>query len=324
MDLDADYSDSVERGVRFLLDSVRRRGVATQDIAAFSKLPFSLAVAGHPSEALSLLHWIESRSPPDEFALGYLKDTARATLRAYFLAWLVLGANAAGNCKVRDQIGSAMLEYQNPRFGGFYSERRPHDQGVMNLGITNLCGYACLCIDRVDEATRAGDFVTRMVRAQPDPQRLCYRLDTERGLLLNYPVDTTKKGQTYSVVGSAILFLSELHRATTKDRFMRTAQGVFSFGLSCRRDILKSLPGGKFGWGSSLLYHIRRNASARLVAQRVASYLTGIQKDDGSWPTLGFILSRIELDRLRFWRYVKTDLTAEFVAILCQIRDNLG
>ena len=300
---------------------MRRRGSVVQDIDAFNKVPYALAVAGHPNEARALLRWIESRSPSEGFASNFLRNTRRPPLRSYYLAWLAVGAETAGLTSTRDQALSAMLKFQNARFGGFYSEKRPHEEGVLHVVVTSLCGYACIRTGRTHEAAKAGEFIVMMVKAQPDPRKLYYRLDTEKGLLLNYPVDSAKKRQIYTAVGSGILFLCELYRATKKERYIETARALFNFGLSCRCDIFQSFPGGKFGWGSSLLYRIEGNPLEKRVAERIASYLVQRQKDDGSWPVLEW--PRWD-ETLRFWRFLKTTLTAEFVTTLCKISENLS
>jgi rhamnogalacturonyl hydrolase YesR len=141
--------------------------------------------------------------------------------------------------------------------------------------------------------------------------------DVPAGAELFYYVDATRPKQIYFNPGIALIYLSQLYRATGEEEYLEAGQQVFRFTEGCAEDVYRFPPSGKLGFGSALLYSITGVPAARRAALRVAEYLVETQTPEGFWRLPDEELYAAVQDKDGF--DTRLDLCSEFTTFLLEI-----
>ena len=275
---------SVQKGGQYLLAQKNSNGLIGKDFNVFCKVPLALYAAGFEKDARQQLEAIRNVAfRDDEINSIYLLGKKDWHYASCYYGWMALAASRLGDTETSRNFGRRMLDFQDEAFGGFYSISEPEERRVMHVVHTSICGVVCIRLGELQRARRAADFIIRLLRLQPSTSKLYYRIYANGNLATDYPVDTRKKRQRYAVVGKALWFLSELHKATGEAAYRTHAEEAFRFGISCQKDLYSRLASVMFAWGSAKLYTITSEESQKSVAERIALNVAGNQRKDGSW-----------------------------------------
>ena len=323
------FLEAAGRGIEWIAAQQRADGsfCGPEDgVASYYKIPYALAVTGHQRDALRLLEWVVKHNFTAEGDFRAPERKAREPAHdawpAYSNAWLIQGAHRVGRWDVSLRGAEFLLRLQVPA-GGFYA--LDGETRYLEPVCTSWGGLAALATGHVEAACRAGELLTRLVAAQPDPERFYSRMDTEGNLVTDVPdgadlfyyVDATQRRQIYFNPGIALIFLCHLYYATREERYLSACREIFLFTERCADDVHRFPPSGKLGVGCALLHTITGSPEARRAAVRVGEYLVETQTSEGFWrlPDEGLYSSLKDRDGFE----IRLDVAAEFTAFLAEI-----
>jgi hypothetical protein len=210
----------------------------------------------------------------------------------YANSYFVVGAMAAGRYEIARPATRFVLTQQDATCGGISSRRvsttsvRSYD--TMSAG---AAGMALLAAGERTAAQQIGEFLGRMVDAQPEANRRFYTTMRADGkLLLDFSaddvfasvIDATEPDQCWYAVGLPLAFLIQLHDASGETRWASLADWYFGFQEQCVNP-WDGGSSGKAGWATAMMYRRTGDPSYRDIALRVARYITERQDDDGGW-----------------------------------------
>jgi hypothetical protein len=277
-------STSVRKGGQYLLTQKGFNGLIGKDLNVFCKVPLALHAAGFEAEARQQLDTIRRVAFPDNRVNPlYLLGKNDWHFVCCYYGWMALAAAELNDSTTSRAFAKRMFDFQDELLGGFYSVADPKEKRVMHVVHTSICGVVCIRLGEWQRARKAASFILRLLRQQPNPARLYYRMLTNGDLVMDYPVDRTRKRQRYAVLGKALWFLSELHRATGDITYRSPAEEIFRFGISCQSDLYHRLSSVMFAWGSASYYSTTKDENEKTVAERIALNVARTQRDDGSW-----------------------------------------
>lgn len=323
---------SVQKGGQYLLAQRNSKSLIGNDFNVFCKVPLALYAAGFEKDASQQLEAIRRVAFRDyDINPIYLLGKKDWHFASCYYGWMALAASRLGDTEVSRSFGSRMLDFQDEEFGGFYSVSDPEERRVMHVVHTSICGVACIRLGEFRRARMAANFIIRLFRLQPSTTKLYYRIYANGKLATDYPVDRMRKKQRYAVVGKALWFLSELHRATGEAEYRTHAEEAFRFGISCRKDLYSRLASVMFAWGSAKLYTATSDESQKSVAERIALNVADKQRNDGSWAN-PWILNELDSpfsfdDFIRAMRHTESfnlDRTAEATIAIGGVLEELS
>ena len=115
----------------------------------------ALTVAAHSDRANRLCNWIRQNALTPEGDIGYSRDKGLAY--AYPVSWIVEGAHRLGQFDVSQRGMDFIMEFWDPKSGGFYSTPGEFDaEGKQDLWVISALGRAALYTGRIDVAKAAG------------------------------------------------------------------------------------------------------------------------------------------------------------------------
>ncbi len=296
-------------------------------IGSIYKTTFTLVAAGRLHAAWRLMDFIAKNwmTQPGEFHVK--NETAFDKATAFYRNCYIL---RAALCMGRFDIASPaamdrLFKYQH-RSGGFCMSLKGSERKRVSPTHTSMGGWLSLYTARMDRAVRAGDFLLKLIRSQPDMKRRFYiNADAtsgrcirtfEQGTAFTHVVDTKLRVQQFFHAGAMMGFLSDLYRATGKVKYLRGAETLFAHDQRMHSRSFEWASKCKVGWGSALLHSVTGKAAQRRVAEKVAQVtMIKNQRRNGSWADLlfptrddgsGVVLSSMEV-------------TSEFTFELCEM-----
>lgn len=326
------YWESSLRGAEWLLAQQSDDGSfssAEEGVDAYYKIPYALAVTGHPCQAGRLIDWAtrEALTPEGDLRGRKVKSQNpwHSQCYTYSNSWMVIGAQRLGRFDYARKGIAFILKFLSAANGGVFSEPAfvLAGTGRQDMVASSQAGLACLYMGLWYEAMRVGDWLIEMLRRQPDPEYILYTCDDPTaGLVTNYPADeatmyavnTTEQLQWYFYPGIAMGFLAKLYLATGKQEYLDASAAYFDFFTRCDKDAYNYGPSVKVGWGSSLMYHITGDEKYRQTAVAIGNSILQAQLDDGHWnPSTGHQITR----------HIQLDATAECTVWMSEIAQHL-
>ena len=327
------FLEAARRGVVWILEQQRDDGSfcdPSDGIGAYYKVPYALGLTGHTGEAMALARWIaehhftsDGEFGPDEAGSAGARHERWPTYRQ---AWLVLGLHRLGRWDMSLLGAEFLLRFQLSG-GGFYATEA--ESRFVEPVCTSWSGLAVLATGHVKAAGRAGDALVSMIRAQPDPNRFYFRMTDDGELLTEVPsgeelfyfVDAGKAEQIYYNPGIALIFLTNLYRATGVESYLSACHELLEFTERCAGDAYRFPPSGKVGCGCALLYELTGREEARRAACALGEYLLETQTPQGTWelPDAGPYRGL----KHRGSPAVALDITSEFSVFLTEIAARL-
>ena len=301
-------------------------------IGSIYKTTFTLVVSGRLHAAWRLMDFIAETwmTQPGEFHVENETPFDKATA-FYRNTYILRAALCLGRFDIASPAAMDRLFRYQHRSGGFCMSLKPSERHRIGPTHTSMGGWLSLYTARLDRAGRAGDFLLKLIRSQPDMSRRFYiNADAssgrcirtfESGTAFTHVCDTKIRKQQFFHVGAMMGFLSDLYRATGKMKYLRGAEKLFAHDQRMHPRSFEWASKCKVGWGSALLHSVTGKAAQRRVAKKVARVtMLNNQRRDGSWAELlfptrddgsGVMLSSMEL-------------TSEFTFELCEMAKALS
>jgi hypothetical protein len=338
-DARARYRESLDRATGWLLGrqgpdgSLRPVGAG---LSAYYKAPLAFASRGELEAALRLLAWVKANAlTPDGDLGGPYGRGAMAFNAAYPNAWVIAGAQKLGAYDVARPALRHLLTLQDET-GGFWRvkpDAKPPGEvsaagaytgaivpGTQDLLNASMAGHVCLATGLLDEARRAGDFLLRMLEAQPAARERIYVMwHAGHGLLTEFPpdnamafvIDARAETQNYFQLGISASFLARLYQATERSAYLQAAKTYLDLTENLAADRYSIGKAGKVGWGAAYVYRLTREPKYLDMSLAVGEALMGLQSDSGGW-----VGTRPEA--------AQVEVTAEFITLLHEMQEALA
>lgn len=299
------------------------KGLRDPRVDAFYKAPWALAETGQSAAAHRSLTYVSSHffTATGDF-LPREHPWHRTAHYPYANSYLIVGCMLAGRYELAMPAVSFLLTQQSADHGGFYS--RLTSQGGKAMSDTtssSTAGIACLAAGEIEAARRVADYLSYIVKLQPEPNDRFFTAVSADGRLYTEPkdeddaflriIDTRKADQCWFALGLPFLFLVRLADAASEARYLDLARWYFDFQTRCINP-WGGYSSGKAGWGCAMLYRSTGEASYRDIALRIAGFIASKQNTDGGWYSPGRELTNSDFD-----------LTAEFTLWLSLISANV-
>jgi hypothetical protein len=308
--------ECAQRGAAWLRDLLEEdgsfRGAGAVD--CYYKAPCALAVSGFADEAARVLHHVSAR-----YLLpgGDLDGTGVAwynRFRLYPHAWLLWAAVELRRPELARALASFLAGRRNPETGGF----RADDNGTEEIMTTSIAGLAMLRAGHLDAAIGAGEWLRRVLEAQPDLTggllhvwRPGQGLDEGDGSVW-FRVDATQPRQWYFQYGISAALLADLARVSGDRSWLALADQYLRASGHCHADRYSTPQSGKIGWGAAWTGALTGDAAHHALTGAVVEGLAALQGPDGSWNGEGVYDPQPPAETAA----ARLDVTAEFVTLL--------
>lgn len=308
--------NSAARGVAWLRALIQPggslRGATALD--CYYKAPCALAFAGHRDDALRVFGFVEQRFLQ---ANGDLDGTGVSwydRFRIYPHSWLLWAATELDRPETARALAGFLETQWNPESGGF----RADANGTEEIMTTSLAGLALLRHGRAEIAERAGEWLERVLDAQPDLHRgLIHVWRPGKGLdegdgSVWFRVNASEPRQWYFQYGISAALLADLARRTGQQKWLSLARRYLHASAHCHEDRYSTPQSGKIGWGAAWTYAQSRREEDKALVEAVIRGLGALQCGDGSWNGEGVYDAQPDPASA----VARIDVTAEFVALL--------
>ncbi len=194
-----------------------------------------------------------------------------------------------------------MLRFQHRDTGAFFGteETRQAGDGEICFDSTTIaCATLCLSGNLI-EAERTGEFLRRLVRTQPDPERrfLCV-WHTTRGLVTQFDAQQTRvyaiewdQPQQYLYkIGLLVRALALLHARTGRAEDLDLAEALYRTAVTRSPNVWNNTLAHKLGWAAYTLGVLTGNPTYTAGACGVADRVASLQQANGAfhypefWP----------------------------------------
>jgi hypothetical protein len=285
----------------------------TEDLIAHYKAPYLYAVLGDPVRARYYVDRMSTHylQPDGDFRTARLnKGWADAPVMPavrylYPNGWIVVGLRKLGAYGPAARGVEFMRRFQSPALGGFFSRfdvpSGQVDTRYLDTSSTAAGGLALLACGFTQEAARAGDFILRLLEAQPQPDRHLYTSwEAGEGLMsdvwregdarlpggrkqfcLSVEADPLK--ELTWLAGKAMKFLAKLYDQTAEIKYLDGAIALFDFFHHLGEGRWQNTGSCKIMWSSAELY--RHTGAQRFAdtAQGICHALCQTQHPSGLW-----------------------------------------
>lgn len=321
------YRTSVGRALDWILSHQQRDGSfgPVETMSHYMVLGAALLYTGHGEAAGRLIRALKARfvTSDGSFDPPEVRAGRKSALleRGYAPAWLIYSSHVNLAYDISLRAMPHLLALQDPKGGGMFGsmEDAQLGKGIVNCAVTCVAGQAALTTGYLGQAVRMADhLVDNLLARNPDLTRRFYPVwDTERGLRTdddapegpNMPrvIDRFGTNQHHYLTGMMIGFLTDVYRATGRERYLDGALTVFEFAAGGSPALYETTLAHKFAWGASWLYRLTENPVHLEAACRVCDYLTAHQERDGSFVHRALVKSADE------WPYSpRLNITAQF------------
>ncbi|KAK7507580.1 hypothetical protein BaRGS_00001515 [Batillaria attramentaria] len=295
------------------------------DVASVYKLPTLLLTTGRWQLCHKVLDDIKARflqpdgdfiSWPEKAGLGRKSASPRLQLFwPYLNTWVAMASHRLGRFDISVPAMRYLATFFNPNVGGFgtsgpfdkASNGAKYDVGIF---MSAHLGLAFLYFGDMDKAVATGDLMGRFVekqknldkyfllRVRGDTGELIEELPAE-DLAVYYRVDRFKPRQLYFMLGYPVFFLYYLAQATGDQKYIKTAEAILDYLLTCDESFFSFSYSHKCAYGASLIALATGKAKYREMSARVAQYLVSLQTEEGTFdlgmPLIGTLDQSAEI-----------------------------
>ena len=298
-----EYDRAVRRAAEMMAGYEQPDGTLTGDASVFGYYtrPMFYRNVGDGAAAMRCLNVIKREFMGADGSLTV--PDAMAGMRPYPATWLTVGATTWGRFDVSAPVCDWLCSFRHEPSGGFFGtvEETEAAEGELECQVTGAAGIAALFGGRIDTAVGAGEYLLRLHKAQPDlGNRYFIRCRSDGDPIIDFGEAEARTSvlvrdeltQGYWWFGLSIMLLSLLHLATRRDDFVELARQQYDWAIHCHEDVWQTALSHKLCAGAALLYQATGSNEYLLGARRIADYLTGIQREDGTFPFVEAIPNR--------------------------------
>jgi hypothetical protein len=302
---------AIARALEWLAASEARIAVL-EDVASHYKAPYLYAAVGQPVLARRYASLFRHRylQPDGDFRTrrdfkgwGHL-PCSPANRYIYSNGWLVAGFQKMGAYGLAREGLDFIRRFQTAE-GGFCSRYDLETSAVVpdfqDTSSTSSAGLALLACGAIEEATRAGEFVLRVLDAQPQPGRFFFSSWLAgRGLMTDVfgeedqnalrgrkqfclSAEGDARQELVWLIGKPMKFLAKLYDATRDRRYLAGAGALFDFFHKLDEGRWENYANCKTMWGGAELYRHTGDARYRETATRILEWMCDSQRPWGGW-----------------------------------------
>jgi len=303
---------AIERGLGWLR-RCENEIAEIEDLSAHYKAPYLYAALGDPVRARRYVELLQSRylQADGDFRTN-VADKGWAHLQCspanryvYSNGWIIVGLRKLGAYGAARQGLDFIRRFQSPELGGFYSRfdvaTGKVDPCYLDSSSTSSAGLALLACGRTEEAVRAGEFVLRLLDAQPEPDRYYFSSwQAGSGLMTDVWGDEDQNalygrkqfclsaeadalGELTWLIGKPMKFLCKLYDQTADRRFLEGAISLFEFFHRLGEQRWHNYASCKIMWAGAELYRHTGEACFARTAARFLEWLCQTQYPSGLW-----------------------------------------
>ena len=296
-----------------------------------------LAATNRAGEAHRMADWIKSEAfaPDGDFRTNGAKGAIiqPQMMWNYMNGWLTWGLARLGRFDMSEPAARYLETFQDDTSGGFLTAADPERgftpvPGAVDVGSTCAASLAMIYTGRWTAATRAAEFLMRVLDQQPQPREAFYtRFSTNGQAITEFPDEVatvsvirfSQRTQAYWFLGFAARILALVHRATNRRDLLQAALRYVDVFNQCHEDRWEYFANDKMGWAAAALYQITRDPEHRLLAGRIFNPIVERQDADGTWHSKPFIDNYDEWPRAL---HIEINLELGFLAheILCEVQ----
>jgi hypothetical protein len=301
------------RGAIEWLSSNDPRIEAMADLASHYKAPYLYSVVGDPVRARKYADLIRSRylqpdgdfrTRPDAKGWDHL-PCSPANRYIYPNGWLIAGFQKMGAYGLAQKGLAFIRRFQSQRLGGFCSRFHIASGAVipdfLDSSSTSSGGLALLACGQVDEAVRAGDFILRLLDAQPQPERFYFSSwEDGKGLMTDVfgeedqnalrgrkqfclSAEADPRYELVWLIGKPMKFLAKLYDATGDRRYLDGAGALFDFFHRLPEGRWNNYANCKIMWGGAELYRHTGDPRYYQTAVRILEWMCDSRRPWGGW-----------------------------------------
>ncbi len=290
------YGRALRRAGRFLRGRQRRDGstAGAGSIWGYYSQPLALLSGGSADD------WSRANRCLDFVRRAFLTAAGTVSVQPlpgvgdlYVYPYLIRGAAVWGRSDLAVPLARSLVRFQDPCGGIRYRTEAPD---LIDPAVTAHGGIALLVTGHLQHAERAGRFLLRMHRMQPEPaDRYLTVWDTQRGgPIADYDGradmpwgsgsalrrDNPEGGNAYWDIGYIIAFLTALCRATGEHDYLSVAREMFDLfdGYAGFADHVWKTP-----WACAALHQATGEPRYLAAAVRMADHIVAAQQADGGF-----------------------------------------
>jgi len=283
------------------------------DLSAHYKAPYLYAVLGDPVRARYYAHLMQARylQTDGDFRTHRMQKgwthlpCSPANRYVYSNGWIIVGLRKLGVYGAASRGMDFVSRFQSRELGGFFSRfdvaSGQIDTRYLDSSSTSSAGLALLACGLVDEAMRAGDFIVRLLDAQPEPHRYYFSSwEVGAGLMTDVWGDEDQSsvhgrkqfclsaeadplGELTWLVGKPMKFLSKLYDQTSEQRYLDGAVNLFDFFHRLGEGRWRNYGSCKIMWGGAELYRHTGERRFAETAERIFDWFCESQYSSGLW-----------------------------------------
>jgi len=318
-----------------------------EDLSAHYKAPYLYAVRGDPIRAgyyadLMRRRYLQAdgdfRTRP--LNRGWADAPVMPAVRyLYPNGWIIVGLRKLGVYEAASHGVNFVRRFQSRELGGFFSRFDVASGQVetryLDTSSTASAGLALLACGFVEDACRAGDFLLRLLEAQPEPERHFYTSwDAEAGLVTDvwgnkdgrFPGGriqfclTTEADPLKELIwlaGKAMKFLAKLYDQTSDRKYLDGAITLFDFFQRLDEGRWHNTSSCKIMWASAELYRHTGEQRYAQAAEHIFDALCRSQTPDGIW--VHTVIGTLEKQPMTATIDIAQELCAEMLDVLFEL-----
>ncbi len=284
-----------------------------EDLHAHYKAAYLYAVLGDPVHGRYYADLMQKRylQADGDFRTSRLQKgwanlpISPANRYVYSNGWIIVGLRKLGVYGAAHRGMDFVRRFQSPELGGFFSrfevESSQVDTHYLDSSSTSSAGLALLACGLVDDAIQAGDFVLRLLEAQPEPERYYYSswvagaglmtdvwgdedqssLRGRKQFCLSREADPA--GELTWLVGKPMKFLTKLYDQTSDREYLDGAVRLFDFFHRLDEGRWHNYGSCKIMWAGAELYRHTGEQRFAETAERIFNWFCQSQDPSGVW-----------------------------------------
>lgn len=303
---------TIARGLDWL-EQHRAQIVTQKDLSAHYKAPYLYAAVGDPLHGRFYANLIQSkyqRADGDFRTSTHKKGWVHlpcspANRYLYSNGWVIWGLRRLGFYGAAERGMDFVRLFQSPTLGGFASRFDPRTGQVnpryLDSSSTSSAGLALLACGDVKAARCAGDFILRLLDAQPTPDRFYFcSWDVETGLMTDVwgdedtdairgrkqfclSAETDPRYELTWLVGKPMKFLTKLYDLTGEERYLAGARALLEFFERLDHERVHNYGSCKIMWASAELYRHTGETHFAQTAEEIFRWFCETMTPSGIW-----------------------------------------
>lgn len=303
---------TITRGLGWL--ERNRAQIATlEDLSAHYKAPYLYAAVGDPVKGRHYANLMQNkyqqvdgdfRTSTQDKGWSHL-PCSPANRYLYSNGWVICGLRRLGFLGTAERGLDFVRRFQSSSLGGFASRFDPRTGQViprlLDSSSTSSAGLALLACGDVAAARRAGDFILKLLDAQPHPDRFYYcSWDVESGLMTDVwgdedtsairgrkqfclSTESDPRRELTWLVGKPMKFLARLYDLTGDDRYLAGARALLVFFERLDHERVHNYGSCKIMWASAELYRHTGETHFAQTAEEIFRWFCETMTPSGIW-----------------------------------------